>query len=155
MATKIDSHPRKQEVLALVSSGKMTIKEAAVRLGVSYNELWKYLKRRADQQTKVTAESLDEKIQLLSEVLSKVKELVEKILRDAHSGEGLRYGPNWIRELRNLVNDLAKLQAQIVDSPTILIQNVVESHNMLQTWLLTNLCDDCKRKLIKFLEENK
>ena len=155
MATTIDNHPRKQEVLALVASGKMTIKEAATRLGVSYNDLWKYLKRKADQQTKITAESLDEKIQLLSSLLGKVSELVEKILTGAHSGEGLRYGPNWIRELRNLVNDLAKLQAQIVDSPTILIQNVVESHNILQTWLLTNLCDDCKRKLVKFLEANK
>jgi len=154
-AELIAAHPRKAEILKALQEGKKTIKQASQELGVEYHELWKYLKRQESASTKLAIDTLDEKIRVLSEILEKVKENVHRVLNSAHTGEGLRYGPNWIRELRNLLTDMAKFQSQIVESPMILVQNVVNVQTEMQTFLLQNLCPKCKKKFIEFLEAHR
>lgn len=155
MSKVIAKHKRRDQILAQLDEGSIGVSEAAKEFGVEYHILWKYLRDRTGTPIADSVSSLDEKITMLREVLEKVKDNVEGILVSANTGEGLRYGPNWIRELRNLVGDLAKLQRQIVESPTVLIQNVVQTQTMMQTFLLQSLCPNCKGKLIEFLEKNR
>ena len=148
-------HPQAEQILRQVQEGKLSISEAAQRLGVEYHILWKHLKRREAKRTKVIVESLDEKIQMLGRILEKVEQVVNKLLVSAYTGEGLRYGPNWIRELRSLMKDMATYQQQIVESPTVLVQNVMNVQTEMQTFLLQNLCPKCKKKFIEYLESMK
>jgi len=155
MTQQIDTHPRRQEIMKALRAGDLTVREAAAEFGVEYHVLWKYLKRHEGEPIARDVQSIDEKVQLLNEVLGKVKTNVDRLLLAASTGEALRYGPAWIRELRSLVEILARLQRQILESPQVLIQNVIQTQTQLQTFLIQNLCSECKRKVIEYLEVNR
>jgi len=53
------------------------------------------------------------------------------------------------------MKDMATYQQQIVESPTVLVQNVMNVQTEMQTFLLQNLCPECKKKFIKYLESMK
>jgi len=146
--SKIDTHPLRDVVLKQVLLGKMTIREAASRLQVSEKTLWHYIKKGEVS----TSEEPSDLIELLRDILKKLKLRVEELLARPVSYQDEKMLSMNVSNLEKIVMDLAKLTKQIQSAPLVQIQHIEVQYNKLQQFMLERLCVACKSKLLKYLE---
>jgi len=147
---KIEEHPLKNEILEQVFLGKLDIMSAAKRMGVPYETLWNYVKRTKEKPKQV--ETVTDVIEIMRDLLKKVRSRVSEMLAMPVEVRTERDVASSIQALRGIVMDLAQLERQISTAPVVQIETLNIQYNKLQEFIVASLCDDCKEKVIQFLE---
>ena len=154
------SHPRGPEVLRKVFEGQLTLRDAARELGVSYPYIWRcynyHFKVRASDKGVDLIPRDDEEIEEI-EYAEELKQLIHKLKRKVNEvldDPSIRDRPTaWIRQFRGVIRDLAELEGRLQKAPLIQLTQYNIRFEQLTAFLMKDLCDNCKRKAIKFLEE--
>jgi len=139
------THPQRKFLVEQVLKGKMTIAEAAARMGVSKQTLWHHI------QFHEKGEDVDRGSDLaafLHTLVRMLRERLEQLLVTPVTPQNERTIVTVIKEMRELIMSVAKLQQIVVEQPTVIVQQ------KFQTALLTFLCDECKKKVLAYLEES-
>jgi len=130
----------------MVLLGRMTLAEAASRLGVTDKMLWYHIKNHVKEEEELP----DDLQECLEYMLDKLKLKFRELMMLPTDTTTVRAVAALVKEMRGLVMDLAKLQKKVSTAPTF---NVMVM-NKLETGVLTLLCPKCKERLLKYLEEH-
>lgn len=141
------NHPKRQEIEELIRKGKINLEDASKELDTSAQNLWHHLKAHKGR-TGRSVKTLAERIKFLEELLEKLSDKFEPMLGDAWDYSIVRQLPPMIRELRGLVMDLSQLEGSL-PQPDIYIQQVTVLATRLQEFLVSELCDECRKKYMK------
>ena len=145
---KLCNDPKAQSIVAKVILGELDDYTAARMLGVSRQYLWHHIRNhvRRDERSPPADENI---IRMLRSTLNDLHTIVQMVMRNP--GEW-RLVPNLLRELRGIAETLAKLEGKLNEQPVVIIQQYNIIFNRLQNFLMNELCDECRRKAIEFLE---
>jgi len=142
---KICEHPKGDYYTRLVLLGRMTLAEAAAKLGVSDKMLWYHIKNHVKAEPEELPDDLQECLQyMLDKLKVKFRELM--LLPTDHTS--IRSIAALVKEMRGLIMDLAKLQKKISTAPSVNVTVMTK----LETGILTLLCPECKQKVLSYLE---
>jgi hypothetical protein len=129
--------------------GKMTVIEGAKAFGMSYEDYWTHLKQHRQDVEKVDVENLNALLRYLSRHL---KQRVDMLLAQPVNPLMERGISTQARLLKDIVMDIARLENQIQTTPQIQIQQFIVQQTELTSFLLSELCPICKKKVMSFLE---
>jgi len=146
-------HPKRLYYERQILTQRMTIMEAAQRMSVPYQTLWYHMKSHVGK--KPPSKPITDITSILKDLLYKLKKRVDQLLEIPIKAISEREVSTLTRVLKDIAMDIAKLEQQLQESPTVQITNLIVSQTRLQTWLINNLCGECKSKLLPFLKEQK
>lgn len=145
----LKDHPQFNRVITEVNAGRMSISKGASELGASYKPFWDLVQTGITDLAKSTDKHDD--ITILRDLMLKVKDKTEAMLTKFDEGDK-RIIPLYVREVRQLIVDVNRIALEQLGSPKIIIQNFMIQQVQMQTFLLEELCDECKDKLLNYLE---
>lgn len=148
----IEQHPHYQQIIDEVQSGKTSIRQAAQDLGLSYTDFWRHVNKLVSDKKIVSNPDRDSDIILLREILYDLRDKTKDMMSVFEQNDK-RILPAYVREIRNLVMDVNKLLLDQLGSPRIIIQQFMNQQTELQTFMLEELCSDCKAKVLKHFEK--
>lgn len=130
--------------------GRKSIAWGATQLGVPYQTMWTHIKEHTTKPEEA------KEVSTLTEVLDELKEKLRKysntLLDQPVSPANARPVGIIVNAINTTIMNIAKLQKIISVAPTIEIHNVQLQMTKLQEFMITQLCSECQRKAIKFLE---
>lgn len=86
----------------------------------------------------------------LKEIIQKLKRKVHEVLGDPSA----RDRPTaWIHQLRGCIRDLAELEGKLQKAPLIQLTQLNVQFEHLTTFLIRDLCENCREKAAKFIAE--
>jgi len=126
--------------------GNISLKAAADELDVNEKTLWHHVRYHLPTRYDTLA---DKDIQTqLKKLLAKLHELVDSLLA-LPATTYTRQLPGLLRELRELITILGRSRGEV--PPEVQIQ--VNILNKYTTWMMENLCPQCKLKAASKIEE--
>lgn len=165
----ICNHSQRVEIDKALVAGA-TYREIAQRFGVSRDALYRHrknghiaeqiakvAKKREIQQAKeVQAAILAQDAQEVADaqtILDEVSRLKDRALTilDRAETEGTREACLALREVRGIVELLAKIQGQLSDAPTVNITLIENQFNDFRTAIIGVMCSDCQQRLTEHL----
>ena len=165
----ICNHPLRVEIDKALVAGA-TYREIAQRFGVSRDALYRHrknghiaeqiakaAKKKEIQQAKeVQAAILAQEAQEVADaqtILDEVSRLKDRALTilDRAETEGTREACMALREVRGIVELLAKIQGQLSDAPTVNITLIENQFNDFRTAIIGVMCSDCQQRLTEHL----
>jgi len=158
---EVCSHPRALAVMSEVFKGTMTYIEAAKKLDLPADAVWKCFANHWQIQTKDNevilqlrkAEDMDDYVTILNELMPKFIEKLNTIIGMDNSPSTVNSMTKLSSECRGLMRDILEFQGKIGQSPLIQL-NVLQVQMMqLTNWLINNLNPEDARRLMKALPE--
>jgi transposase-like protein len=165
----ICNHSQRVEIDKALVAGA-TYREIAQRFGVSRDALYRHrknghiaeqiakaAKKKEIQQAKeVQAVILAQEAQEVADaqtILDEVSRLKDRALTilDRAETEGTREACMALREVRGIVELLAKIQGQLSDAPTVNITLIENQFNDFRTAIIGVMCSDCQQRLTEHL----
>ncbi len=147
----ICTHPRREEIDKAIVAG-VPFRKIAQDFGVSRSSVDRHQKNGhiPEELAKATkAKEVAQADTLLAQV-TKLKERANKIL-DTAEKEGTREACMALREVRSIIELLAKVQGDLPDGPTVNITIIENQYNEFKTAIVGVMCPDCQRRLAEYL----
>lgn len=113
MECRVCSHPKGWYYTRLVLLGRMTLAEAASRLGVTDKMLWYHIKNHVKEEEELP----DDLQECLEYMLDKLKLKFRELMMLPTDNTTVRAVAALVKEMRGLVMDLAKLQKRCQPLP--------------------------------------
>lgn len=142
-----------------ILKGDMGLSEAMEHFGISDRKvLEKHLKEHIrvlsseDGVVAVQRTEIDG-IGLLTKLATRLDEIAEGLLDEIKQGDvtNLRAVNDTVREIRGCVKTIGELKGDIVTGIRVELQLQQNTINRLQSWMMENLCEEDKAKVLKFL----
>jgi len=151
MRCAVCNHPKANEILAKLYDEKITLEDAARELGVSPKTLWRHLKYHVTDSDVVDREI--DPLKLLEELTLLLKERLDA-LKGTKKGVYVheRMIAMLVREIRETLMDIEKLSGRLQAAPLIQLQQINVQYEKLLAFITTELCEECRKKVIRFLE---
>lgn len=165
----ICNHSQRVEIDKALVAGA-TYREIAQRFGVSRDALYRHrknghiaeqiakaakkkeIKQAKEVQAAILAQEAQEvaDAQTILDEVSRLKDRALTILARAET-EGTREACMALREVRGIVELLAKIQGQLSDAPTVNITLIENQFNDFRTAIMGVMCSDCQQRLTEQL----
>ena len=156
----IHNSPKGPEVLRRVFEGVLDLRAAARELDVSYPLMWRCYNYHYKMKASAKGVSLElkeseemEEVEFtedLKGIIQKLKHKVDEVLSDP----SVRDRPTaWIHQFRGCIRDLAELEGKLQRAPLIQLTQLNVQFEHLTTFLIRDLCEDCREKAAKFIAE--
>jgi len=152
MVCSVCRNPKAPEILAKVWNEEMTLADAARHLGVSYQLLWHHMRFHEGRKPAETSADVDA-IAVLREITDILKERLDQ-LRGLPVGIVVneRMITMLTRDLRETIMDLERLTGRLRSAPLIQLQQINVHYEQLLTFIVRELCSECRKKARKWLE---
>jgi len=146
------SHPRGFEITNQVLLGELDIYSAARELDVTYDVMWKHIRDHIKREFEKEVPKGDY-AEVLDELMTKLVVRVKHLLALPVAIENERIISWHIRSINEIINRIAQLRGMIQQAPLVKLTQLTVQVNKITSFLVTNLCEECKQKVIRFLEE--
>jgi len=157
---KICEHDENIEVTNGILSGDIRISEAVKVFDCTQEELEEHLKDHIrvlssdDGVVAIKRKEIDG-VGMLSELTGKLNTLANDLLDDYDpESPNARQISAVVREVRGCIKDIALLKGDLQTSIRVELQLQYNFMNGLQNWLMQNICDEDKKKMVAYLETN-
>lgn len=148
---KIEAHPRSTEIIELVNQGRLSSEQAARELDVDPAQFRRYLKELSERENDQTMEAYLDGMHAMIQMLGGMIQHLD----------GMPIEPNMVkmvtsmtREARGLIRDLAELQGRMSAGPSKANVSATAKYNNLVSFLMQNLCGECRTKVGKALAQS-
>jgi len=146
---KVCQLPDAPEIVRRIKANEISIAEGAKLLGVSYRELWLHLKNCVVDKPRET--SVDT-LQLLEELLRILRQKLLELDRMEVSTANISALAKVADSLRKTCMDIERLTGKLRAAPLIQLQKITIHYENLLQIISTELCPECRRKVLKKLE---
>ncbi len=165
----ICNHPQRVEIDKALVEGE-SLRNVAKRFDVSYSSVGRHKrnghiaeqiakaakKKEIKQAREIQAAILAQEAQEVTDaqtILDEVSRLKDRALTilDRAETEGTREACMALREVRGIVELLAKIQGQLSDAPTVNITLIENQFNDFRTAIMGVMCSDCRQRLTEQL----
>lgn len=156
----VHTHPKGPVVLRKVFDGQMDLRDAARELDISYPMVWRCYNYhyKIEAGSGSTSISLKEEADLseaeftedLKEIIRSLKEKVHAVLEDSSAKDR---PTAWIHQFRGAIRDLAELEGKLQKAPLIQLTQLNIQFEKLTTFIISQLCPECQKKVMQYLEE--
>lgn len=148
---KCCEHPNIEAIERVVRLGEKTIKWGSEQLGVTEKEFWDHIndcviKKEEEDEIPTTL------VGTLEYVTEKLRKRVKALCKLPVTPGNEKAVATQVGSLNTCIMNIAKLTKQIDTAPQIEITNITIMLQQVQEYLITNLCPECKKQFMKFLE---
>lgn len=149
------SHPDRLEIDKALLAGSKTYREIEAEYKISRSAISRHVQKghiSAQVAKAHEAKQVSEACSLLEQVQD-LQSTANRILKDAESKKDLRGACQAIREVRSILELLAKMTGELQGEGVTV--NVIENTQFVEfrTAILTNLCPDCRAAMVAALRE--
>lgn len=147
---KACSDSRSPSVEKQIWLGKLTVAEASKYFEMTYEDYWVHLK---DHVVEKPAEKIDtnDPSTVLRHLAKRLYQRVDTILNVPPNLPLEKNVATQARLLKDIAMDIARIEHQLESAPQVQIQNFIIQQTELTTFLLSNLCLECKKKVQEHL----
>jgi len=149
---KIEAHPNHKEILQLITDNRMSTEQAARELEVDPGQLRRYIKDTAEATELDTLNEYTAGIQVMIRMLGS---MLDTIKDNPVESEMVKMVTSMTRECRGLIRDLADLQGKMGKVAGIEANPAEAKYNDLVSFLMVNLCGECRMLVGRSLAERK
>jgi len=132
-----------------VELGKLSLREAARLLGVSYQLTWHHYTYHRGAEISAS----DETFKVLERIKAVLLHCLEQ-LDNRYDRQTILSITRVVEQLRKTVLDIERISGRL-RSGTLIIQQVNVFYEKLMAILTTELCEDCRRRILSRLERLK
>lgn len=156
MPCKICEDPEGQRLIEAIAEGKISITDAAKKLGVTFADFEIHIKNHMEEKPLPRPRLEEGEIDIgrtLRETLRLLKARVSVFMQTEVTPENERMLTALVKEVRGLVMNIAELEGKLSGQPLIELKTIKMQFNDLTGFMITELCPVCKAKIQNRLEE--
>ncbi len=148
--TRIDLHEDKDSTLLQCIAGRMTYKAGADRLGVDPGALFEYAKRAImhyeDRDIMLATDA--DLIDMLRGLTLSLHRKAKTFLSGPVSMENYKAVTTTVKGVKDLIKDIVSLNRAMSDTSRIEIDQLNVFIGDIETFLMTDLCEECQGKAV-------
>lgn len=158
---EVCNHPRAHAIMRKVFAGEMTYIEAAQELSLPKSTVFHCFSHHWEMEAKEdaitmrlkTAETVDDYVSILKDILHKlINHLTNEMLI-----QGAQINASDVtrvtQEVRRAMRDVLEFEGKLKTGPMIQLTVLQTQFTKLMSVLFTELCDNCRNKLLEALPE--
>lgn len=150
---KIEAHPKMDEIMTNFLMGKYDYEEVAELFGVEKGDVFDYLMTASKRfkQRELLVADVPQLLSVLRSVVIDVRSRTQDWLNQPISYDNYKPVATMVKELRNIIKDIADIEAKMSEVPKQQIEVLQLQLDELMRYVGTNLCDECKLKIADYL----
>jgi hypothetical protein len=153
---KFCSHPQKQDLEAMIVNGVKTQKEVSEQYSMATRVVSNHMNYHFKSAVTLAVGKLHEelakavidKIGMMRQNLILLNTRLDQMLGQPHDEVSIKDIKTLASEVRGWIMDLARLEGEYKDAPTVYVQNIKNQFVEFQSFMIEKLCNSCKEKFI-------